>query len=144
MILWRLKVLPFYFLSITTMLIMGLILAFFDKSKKSEDQAESEAKHPILRDSTFLLLLTIFSGFTAISKMISPVASNIVIIGDLLPVIAGLAGTIIFLGRYLNSLQNPKKLPAFLNVLVNYDEIIGYVCITTAVLHLLFSPAILF
>ncbi len=134
--------LPFYFLSITTTLIMGLILAFFDKSKKGEDQETSEAKHPILRDSTFLLLLTIFSAFTAIAKMLSPVGSNIVILGDLLPVLSGLAGSIIFLGRYLNSLQEPKSLPSFLNLLINYDEIIGYICIATAGLHLLFSTFI--
>ncbi len=115
---------------------MGLILAFLDKSSK-----ESEVTS-FLRDQTFLLLLTVFSGFTAISKMISPVGTNIIIIGDLLPVIAGLAGTIIFLNRYLNSMQNPKKLPAFFDILIKNDAIVGYVCLATAVLHLLFSPAI--
>lgn len=134
--------LPLYFLSITTNLIMGLILAFFDKSQKFEDATEEKAAHPILRDTTFLLLLTIFAGFTAIAKLLSPVGTNIIIIGDLLPVLSGVAGTIIFLGRYLNALQNPKKLPEFFNILINSDVIIGYVCIATAALHLLFSPFI--
>ena len=130
--------LPFYFLSITTNLIMGLILVFFDKTVRGDEPADRENRYPVLRDSTFLLLLTIFSGFTAISKMLSPVGTNIVILGDFLPV---LAGSIVFLGRYLESNSN-ITLPDFFGLVKNYDEIIGYVCLASSVLHLLFSKAI--
>ena len=135
--------LPFYFLSITTNLIMGLILAFFDKTVKGGEPADHENKYPILRDSTFLLLITIFSGFTAISKMLSPVGTNIIILGDFLPVAAGLAGSIVFLGRFLESNANITSVPEFFGFLKNYDELIGYVCLASAALHLLFSKAIL-
>ena len=133
--------LPFYFLSITTNLIMGLILVFFDKTVRGDEPADRENRYPVLRDSTFLLLLTIFSGFTATSKMLSPVGTNIVILGDFLPVVAGLAGSIVFLGRYLESNSN-ITLPDFFGLVQNYDEIIGYVCLASSVLHLLFSKAI--
>ena len=133
--------LPFYFLSITTNLIMGLILVFFDKTVRGDEPADRENRYPVLRDSTFLLLLTIFSGFTAISKMLSPVGTNIVILGDFLPVVAGLAGSRVFLGRYLESNSN-ITLPDFFGLVKNYDEIIGYVCLASSVLHLLFSKAI--
>jgi len=133
--------LPFYFLSITTNLIMGLILVFFDKTVRGDEPADRENRYPVLRDATFLLLLTIFSGFTAISKMLSPVGTNIVILGDFLPVVAGLAGSIVFLGRYLESNSN-ITLPDFFGLVKNYDEIIGYVCLASSVLHLLFSKAI--
>lgn len=134
--------LPFYFLSITTNLIMGLILVFFDKTVRGDEPADLENKYPVLRDTTFLLLLTIFSGFTAISKMLSPVGTNIVILGDFLPVVAGLAGAIVFLGRYLESNENVTSLPDFFGLVKNYDEIIGYVCLASSALHLLFSKAI--
>ncbi len=133
--------LPFYFLSVATTLIMGLVLAFFDKSKRGDEPADKEIKYPILRDSTFLFLLTIFSGFTAISKMLSPVGPNIMIIGDLLPVLAGLSGTTVFLGRYLESLSEPKALPDVLGIFKTYDEIIGYLCLASSILHLLFYKA---
>jgi len=54
---------------------------------------------------------------------------------------AGLAGSIVFLGRYLESNSN-INLPDFFGLVKNYDEIIGYVCLASSVLHLLFSKAI--
>ncbi len=135
--------LPFYYLSITTNLIMGLVLVFFDKSKKGIEPADREIKYPVLKDTTFLLLITIFSGFTAISKMLSPVGTNIIILGDFVPVIAGLAGAIVFLGRYLKSLPQQKRLPDFFNFIVDYDEIVGFVCLFAAGMHLLF-PKVMF
>ncbi|UTY28595.1 hypothetical protein [Treponema putidum] len=132
--------LPFYFLSITTNLIMGLILVFFDRTVRGDEPADRENKYPVLREPTFLLLVTIFSGFTAISKMLSPIGTNIVILGDFLPVVAGLAGSIVFLGRYLESIS--ASLPDFFGLVKNYDEIIGYVCLASSVLHLLFSKVI--
>ncbi|WP_024468179.1 hypothetical protein [Treponema pedis] len=131
--------LPFYFLSIATNLIMGLILAFFDKTKKGDEPADREIPFPFMRESTFLLLITIFSGFTAISKLLTPVGTNIIILGDFIPVVAGLAGSAVFLGRYLESLPNTKTLPDFFNILKNYDEIIAYACLFAAGSHLLFS-----
>ena len=123
--------LPFYFLSVATTLIMGLVLAFFDKSKNGDEPADNEVRYPILRDSTFLFLITVFSGFTAVLK----------IIGDFIPVIAGLSGTIVFLQRYLESRPEPKTLPEFFHIFKTYDEIVGYLCLTSSILHLLFYRA---
>ncbi len=134
--------LPFYFLSIATNLIMGLILAFFDKSKKGDEPADREIPFPFMRESTFLLVVIIFSAFTAVSKLLTPVGSNIIILGDFIPVVAGLAGSAVFLGRYLESLPNAKTLPDFFAILKNYDEIVGYVCLFAAGSHLLFSKFI--
>lgn len=133
--------LPFYFLSVATTLIMGLVLAFFDKSKNGDEPADNEVRYPILRDSTFLFLITVFSGFTAVLKVLSPVAPNIIIIGDFIPVIAGLSGTIVFLQRYLESRPEPKTLPEFFHIFKTYDEIVGYLCLTSSILHLLFYRA---
>ncbi len=134
--------LPFYFLSVATTLIMGLILTFLDKPKNDDSGEDFEGKYPILKDPTFLILLTIFSGFTAVSKMLSPVDSRIIIAGDLIPVIAGLSGSIVFLLRFLDTKTEQPNLPEFLTAFKNYEEIIGYLCLASAVLHLLFSKTL--
>lgn len=134
--------LPFYFLSITTNLIIGLVLVFFDKTKKGEEPADREVKYPIFRETTFLLIVMIFSGFTAISKLLSPIGAHLPILGDFFPAISGLAGTVVFLGRYLETFPTVKFLPDFFQLVKNYDDIIGYVCLAASILHLFFSEFI--
>ena len=120
---------PVYYLSVTTNLIMGLILAFGDK--------ESD-KYPILRDQTFLLILFILSGIAAVLKLASPIGSDIVIISDLLPALSGAAGCMVFFKRWVVITKSERTLPAFFEQLMTYERIIGFSCLAAGVIHLLF------
>lgn len=129
--------LPFYYLSVTTNLIMGLILVFATKNKE-----EYNIKYPFLQDPTFLLVLLIFSGIAAVFKLLSPIAGSYAIIGDLLPALSGSLGCIVFFDRWLKASENPQTFPSFLARLLDFEQLVGFLCLGTGILHLLFSPAL--
>ncbi len=136
--------LPFYYLSVTLNVIAGLVLVFFDKRSVGEEPADVETEYPITRNSTFLLLVTLFSGMTAIIKLINPMNGGLAIIGDFLPALSGFAACAIFLDRYLESLPNGK--PEFadrLDFVQPYEHIVGIVCLAAAALHFLFSGSVI-
>lgn len=126
--------LPFYWLAVTTNLIMGLILSFLDTENESYNE-----KYPFLRDPTFLLVLFIFSGCAAVFKLFMVAGGGLPIIGDFLPVISGLAGSAVFFYRWVTLVQPEKTLPAFFSQLMPFQRIIGFVCLSVGLLHLLFS-----
>lgn len=132
--------LPFYFLSVTVNFIMGFILVLLDKKNKNEDE---EVKYQFLRDSTFLLVLTIFAGLVSVLKMLSPIGERAIpVLGDFIPVIAGFGGFAAFLMRYLKAAHNFSSENSIAVFIENYETVLGLVCLASAVLHLLFPNAI--
>ncbi|MGP1577529.1 MAG: hypothetical protein ACTTH7_08660 [Treponema sp.] len=129
--------LPFYWLSITTNLVMGVVLSFFN-----DEETSYTDRYPFLQDMTFLLILVIFSGTAAVFKLLTPVGGQLPIIGDLAPAVSGSAGTLIFFNRWWVIAHPEKLLPAFFEKLTGLRKIIGYSCLAAAILHLFFSPVL--
>ena len=129
--------LPFYFLSVTTNLIMGGVLVL-----SAKDKEEFTIKYPLLNDPTFLLVLLIFSGISAVFKLLSPVAGNMPVIGDIIPALSGILGCIVFFDRWVKASGNQLTLPAFFARILNFEQPIGVLCLFAGVTHLLFSHAL--
>lgn len=135
--------LPFYYLSVTVNAIAGIVLVFFDKRGKSDEPADQETQYPITRNSTFLLLMTLFSGMTAIIKLLSPVGNAAIIIGDFFPAVAGIAACGVFSIRYIETVPSADE--SFLEKLKavhSYEYIVGLVCLVAAGTHFLFSGVV--
>ena len=129
--------LPFYYLSVTTNLIMGFILVC-----SAKDKEEFNIKYPFLHEPTFLLVLVIFSGIAAVFKLLSPVAGSLPIIGDIIPALAGLAGCTVFFQHWTTESGNELTLPPFLSAITEFEHLIGYFCLAAGIIHLLFSQVL--
>ena len=129
--------LPFYFLSVTTNLMMGGILLL-----SAKDKEEFSIKYPLLNDPTFLLVLLIFSGISAVFKLLSPVEGNTPIIGDIVPALSGVLGCIVFFERWVKASENQLTLPPFFARILTFEQPIGFFCLFAGVTHLLFSSVL--
>ncbi|MEL3906033.1 MAG: hypothetical protein P1P65_03240 [Treponema sp.] len=129
--------LPFYFLAVTTNLIMGLILVVTSKNKE-----EYNVKYSFLQDPTFLLVLLIFSGIAAVFKLLSPIGGGYIILGDFIPALSGSAGSILFFERWSKAAGNEASLPPFFGRLPDFEQMIGFFCLGAGVLHLFFSESL--
>ena len=129
--------LPFYFLSVTTNLMMGGILLL-----SAQDKEEFSIKYPLLNDPTFLLVLLIFSGISAVFKLLSPVEGNTPIIGDIVPALSGVLGCIVFFERWVKASENQLTLPPFFARILTFEQPIGFFCLFAGVTHLLFSSVL--
>ncbi len=129
--------LPFYYLSVTTNLMMGGILIL-----SAKDKEDYNIKYPLLNDPTFLLVLLIFSGISAVCKLLSPVAGNTPIVGDIIPALSGILGCIIFFDRWLKASKNQLTFPPFFTRIFTFEQPIGFFCLFAGVTHLLFSQVL--
>ena len=129
--------LPFYLLSVTTNLMMGGILLL-----SAKDKEEFSIKYPLLNDPTFLLVLLIFSGISAVFKLLSPVEGNTPIIGDIVPALSGVLGCIVFFERWVKASENQLTLPPFFARILTFEQPIGFLCLFAGVTHLLFSSVL--
>lgn len=129
--------LPFYFLSVTTNLMMGGILLL-----SAKDKEEFSIKYPLLNNPTFLLVLLIFSGISAVFKLLSPVEGNTPIIGDIVPALSGVLGCIVFFERWVKASENQLTLPPFFARILTFEQPIGFFCLFAGVTHLLFSSVL--
>lgn len=133
--------LPFYFLSVTTNLMMGGILLLSAKNKE-----EFNIKYPLLNDPTFLLVLLIFSGISAVFKLLSPVVGpaggSAPIVGDIIPALSGILGCIVFFDRWVKASENHLTLPSFFTRILAFEQPIGFFCLFAGVTHLLFSQVL--
>jgi len=131
------NMLPFYYLSVTTNLMMGTILVLSAKNKE-----EFTIKYPFLSDSTFLLVLLIFSGISAVFKLLSPIAGTTPLVGDIIPALSGILGCIVFFDRWLKASENQLTLPLFFTRILNFEQPIGFFCLFAGITHLLFSQVL--
>ena len=129
--------LPFYYLSVTTNLMMGGILIL-----SAKDKDEFNNKYPLLNDPTFLLVLLIFSGISAVFKLLSPIAGNTPVVGDIIPALSGILGCIVFFDRWLKVSENQLTLPPFFTRILTFEQPIGFFCLFAGVTHLLFSQVL--
>ncbi|EEV20507.1 hypothetical protein E4N71_09070 [Treponema vincentii] len=129
--------LPFYYLSVTTNLMMGGILIL-----SAKDKEEFNIKYPLLNDPTFLLVLLIFSGISAVFKLLSPVGGSVPLVGDIIPALSGLFGGVVFFDRWLKASENQMTLPPFLAPILNFEQPIGIFCLFAGITHLLFSQVL--
>ncbi|PIE98535.1 MAG: hypothetical protein CR988_02815 [Treponema sp.] len=135
--------LPFYFLSIALNIFAGAIFVFLDPKESFEQNIEPREQFAFMRESKFLLIMTIASGVVAVMKILLPVkglsGTRLFVIGDFLPVFAGILACLIFASRYASKTDDSEKIPAVLKVVVSYERYIGFFCIAVAGLHFLFS-----
>jgi len=129
--------LPFYYLSVTTNLMMGGILVLYAKDKEAFN-----IKYPLFNDPTFLLVLLIFSGISAVFKLLSPIAGSTPIVGDIIPALSGIFGCIVFFDRWLKASENKLTLPPFFTRILAFEQPIGFFCLFAGVTHLLFSQVL--
>lgn len=121
--------LQFYFLSIFFNLIAGFVLV--NDKKEILDLA-------VLRDKTFRIVLGAVCAVTGVIKLFVVVHTNAVIVGDLLPAVAGMIA-----GLCLVIQDNQEKLPEWFNrIFMTNKLIVGFVCLGIALLHFVFPGAL--
>ncbi|MBO4532478.1 MAG: hypothetical protein J5726_02140 [Treponema sp.] len=121
--------LQFYFLSVFFNLIAGFVLV--NDKKELIDLA-------ILKEKTFRIVLGIICAVTGIIKLFVVVNSSAVIVGDLLPAVAGMLA-----GLLLVVQDNPEKLPEWFNrIFITNKMIVGFACLGVALLHFVFPGAL--
>lgn len=130
--------LPFYYLSVTTNLVMGTIVVISIKNKE-----EFSIKYPFLGDPTFLLVLLIFSGIAAVFKLLNPIANTTPIVGDIIPSVSGFLGCVVFFDRWTKASETSLTVPPFFTQILNFEQPIGFFCLFAGITHLLF-PQVLF
>ena len=109
-------------------------------------QLKAEIQNTSLFESkTFRLVLGILTGLTGILKLVSVIRSDVPVIGDLLPALAGLAGCFcLILEYYMNTTTIENTLPVLLDkIFIKNSNVIGFLCIVIALLHFVF-PTVLF
>ena len=121
--------LQFYFLSIFFNLIAGFVLV--NDKKEFLDLA-------ILKDKTFRIVLGAVCAVTGIIKLFVVVHTSAVIVGDLLPAVAGMIAGVLLIIQ-----DNQEKLPEWFNrIFMTYKLIVGFACLGIALLHFVFPGAL--
>jgi len=133
--------LQFYFLSIILNVLTGISLVYIQKGNNSGN----DETRRLFESSNFKLITGILTTFTAVMKLLSVLPGDVPVAGDLIPVLAGLAGGItLLLDYYKEKSSVDLQLPVILQTLFTKGRIYtGYVCIGAAVLHFLL-PKVLF
>lgn len=143
--------LQFYFLSILLNLLTGLVLVYGkDLTTGESPRRQSKAagilgENAFFDDKTFRRVLGVLTAFTGIMKLLSVVRSDVPVVGDLLPALAGIfGGACILIEYYRANSSGQASLPGFVSaVFVERRKLIGYVCLAAAVLHFIFPEALL-
>ncbi len=132
--------LQFYFLSIVLNLLTGISLIYIQKEHLDADKTRE-----LFESHNFKLITGILTTFTAVMKLLSVLPGDVPVAGDLIPVLAGLAGGISLLLDYYKAKSSVDlQLPLILQTLFTKGRTyIGYVCIGAGILHFLL-PKVLF
>jgi hypothetical protein len=132
----------FYFLSIITLLLGGLVLSFeYLEQKFSGLTRLREA----LTNSSFQLILGILTFIFGILKLLSVTRGDIPVVGDLLPALCGLlVGFTLFLSYYkARSTVESETVEKIDTIVIKNKSIIGLFAIIVAILHFI-MPSVLF
>jgi len=124
--------------------IIGIILVF-------DQKLESDTS--FIHSTTFTLTVSIFSLIIALSSLVAPYGvatekeisfSMMPVLGDLLASLATALGFLAFLARHLKT-NHPSFYAehSFLELVEANERLIGFTCLTMAILHFLF-PQMLF
>ena len=121
--------LQFYFLSVFFNLIAGFVLV--NDKKELIDLA-------ILKEKTFRIVLGAICAVTGIIKLFVVVNTSAVIVGDLLPSVAGMVA-----GFCLIIQDTDNKFPQWFNrIFITNKMIVGFVCLGIALLHFVVPGAL--
>lgn len=121
--------LQFYFLSVFFNLIAGFVLV--NDKKELIDLA-------ILKEKTFRIVLGAICAVTGIIKLFVVVNTSAVIVGDLLPSVAGMVA-----GLCLIIQDTDNKFPQWFNrIFITNKMIVGFVCLGIALLHFVVPGAL--
>ena len=142
----------FYFLSVLLNILAGLILIFgrnlANDSFSVNEDADSESAISIgsfsIDNSGFRLIVGILCIFVALMKILSVFKGDVPVVGDLLPVLAGLlSGASILLEYYVASSEDEPLSENPIAKIIEWRKYIGIGCIAVAILHFVF-PQIIF
>ena len=140
----------FYFLSILLNILAGLILIFGRNLAEPPAEAEDDGESAIsigsfsLDNSGFRLIVGILCVFVALMKILSVFNGDIPVVGDLLPVLAGLiSGASILLEYYMASSVDEPLSENPITKIIEWRKYIGIGCVAVAILHFVF-PQIIF
>jgi hypothetical protein len=129
--------LPFYFLTILFNAVSGYVLAF-----RREEIREENGFSFSFDNEVFRLILGAVSIFTGILKVLSPVAGNIPVIGDLVPALANLVGGFILVFEYYRNRTTVRSeaVEKMGDIVEKNRKIAGFISLGAAVLHFVFYP----
>ena len=141
----------FYFLSVLLNILAGLILIFgrnLTEVASSTEDEDGESAILIgsfsLDNSGFRLVVGILCVFVALMKILSVFKGDVPVVGDLLPVLAGLvSGASILLEYYVASSEDEPLSQTPIAKLIDWRKYIGIGCVAVAILHFVF-PQIIF
>lgn len=149
--------LQMYFLSIILNVLAGLILlskkpvedtteAPEKKRNLIEDMNKSLSENNFFQNKSFALVIAILALLTGIIKLFCVAKGGIIILGDLLPALAGItAGFAILLNYYLSTATVATNLPAFFKtIFVDNISWVGIIACAIALLHFIMPGVIFF
>lgn len=118
-----------YFLSVLCNVLVGLFLIFDNRIENSP--------YLITRKKVFSLILGFSAFIIGVVKLFVVCQPDIILIGDLLPAIAGIIGGMcLLINYYLEYGKNQINLtPAFKLIFVDWKKIIGFCVLIIGVLH---------
>jgi len=130
--------LPIYFLSIALNALVGYILVF------GREEAESGTLSLNLDSETTRLLIGVLAAVMGLLKILSPVAGNIPVVGDLIPALAGLGGGFILAFEYFRRRNTVYSSGAerIEGLIAKNRKLAGFICLGAAVIHLIFFPVL--
>lgn len=116
-----------------------------NKESKAARIGKMISSNAFFDDLTFRLVIGILTGLVGIMKLISVVQNDVPVIGDLLPALAGIAGSICMLLEYWKQRSEGRRIvpDAIVHLFENGRKYIGVFCIVAGLLHFVF-PKVLF
>lgn|SRR5574344_1294595 len=167
--------LQFYFLSVLLNVVTGLVLVYatdFNRQTQNGGDAAGQTQpaenapeangesgvqtkidqfgkiigsNSFFDDMTFRLVLGILTGLVGIMKLLSVVQNDIPVIGDLIPAVAGMCGSVCILLEYykFRTTLEPHVPPFIKSFFEGGRKYIGVFCIVAGLLHFIF-PKVLF
>jgi hypothetical protein len=132
----------FYFLSV---LLNGLVGYLLVNEKEPALPSIEAGLGFSLKNETVRLVLGIMTALTGVLKLLSPVPGDLVVIGDLIPACAGLAGGFSLVFEYYRSRAGleSERMDRLEGFLTRHKKKIGYIALVSAALHFLFPPVLL-
>ncbi|MDR0598496.1 MAG: hypothetical protein LBG84_00225 [Treponema sp.] len=97
-----------------------------------------------LDNETVRIVIGVLSFVTGILKILSPVAGNLPVLGDLVPALANLAGGFILGFEFFQTRRSLDFTAAERvgGMIEKYKRLAGFVCLGAAAVHLFFYPII--
>lgn len=117
-----------------------------EKAEKAEKKMKSIiGKVSFFDKRTFRLIVGILCAFTGFMLLLTPFKGDVPVVGDLISVIAGLAGGASILLEYYISgtTEEPKVSEKVIKIFIGGRKYIGVLCIFAALLHFIFPGVLL-